>query len=225
MFSVRLVYRSATILFDELQGFSRALHQYINTTLATHWGINGAVYVTGQDTVWAPTDFRVVVADVPTDPTQTQVMGQHLWRGDGNPEGYVFASLCKAWNTRWDLILSHEVIEMMVDPWLTRCAQRGNEFWPVEVCDPVQDSYSMVGEFQMANFVTPSYYRDGALGPYDALEKLKAPFTVSPGGYGQVFRGGKLVPIYGGIPSAPEIKPQNSVAWSRAASRRSSCAV
>jgi len=222
MFTVRLVHRSATISLDALTGFSKALHQYVNTTLERTWGINAAVYAATSDTVWSDQDFRVMVYDVPEDATQSQVMGQHLWRGHGQPEGYVFAKMCELWGTQWDEILSHEVIEMLVDPWLTRYAKRDEDFWPVEVCDPVQGSFVTVWGYRMANFVTPPYYRDGSVGPFDAMSKLSEPFSVADGGFGQVYRNGSLVPLYGGKSPAQAL-PQNAARWSRATSRRNVC--
>lgn len=222
MFTVRLVHRSAEVPIETLQTFSQVLHQYVNTTLERYWGINAAIYTTGNDVQWTDQDFRVVIYDVPQDVSQSQVMGQHLWRGRGNPEGYVFVKMCELWGAHWDEVLSHEVIEMLVDPWLSRYARRGDEFWPVEVCDPVQGAFDVLRGFRMASFVTPAYYQDGSQGPYDSQAKLKEPFSLAEGGFGQVYRNGTLVPLYGGN-SKSEPAPRNSAAWSRAASRRSTC--
>lgn len=91
---------------------------------------------------------------------------------------------------------SHEVIETFVDP---GCDQS----WPMpdgsrvdfEAGDPVEsDSYPITVTMgrearvvMVSNFVTPAWFGLGdqppAFGLYDYLGKLRAPFTMTPGGY------------------------------------------
>jgi hypothetical protein len=86
---------------------------------------------------------------------------------------------------------SHEIIETFVDP---GCDQS----WPMpdgsrvdfEAADPVEnDSYPItvtlgrdVRVIRVSNFVTPAWFGLGD-GPYDFLERLKAPFSMTAGGY------------------------------------------
>lgn len=88
--------------------------------------------------------------------------------------------------------VSHEVIETFADPGCDLS-------WPMpngskvddERCDPVEaDSYpimvtigSDVRVVMVSNFVTPSWFGLEDRTPFDYLARLKAPFTMTPGGY------------------------------------------
>jgi len=93
-------------------------------------------------------------------------------------------------------ILSHEVLELLADPtvnlWASDFGLNGSpRLYAVEICDPVEaDSYTVtVGGTQPAsgrvsNFVLPSWFDPtGASKPYDHLNKLSTPFSMSPHGY------------------------------------------
>jgi hypothetical protein len=86
-----------------------------------------------------------------------------------------------------------------VDPYLNLWANGPDGFYPVEVCDPVQnDSYEIDG-VAVSNFVTKRYY--DPLAPkrsqFDWMRKLKAPFTMTEGGYQQIRKNGDLQTRYG----------------------------
>jgi hypothetical protein len=79
--------------------------------------------------------------------------------------------------------LSHEVLEVVADPYVNWWADGPAEMQhAMEVCDPVEgDAYDIEG-VSVSNFVGPRWFRKGD-GPYDWLQKLQAPFSISPGGY------------------------------------------
>lgn len=97
----------------------------------------------------------------------------------------------------WQLTASHELIEMLVDPFgrrLVLCADpRGASFGKarvlVEACDPCEDfSYDVLG-IQLSDFVEPGYYGShrwsfGKAGPtLSYLGHIQKPLTVAKGGY------------------------------------------
>lgn len=79
--------------------------------------------------------------------------------------------------------MSHEFVETRIDPYADWWADfDGKKMVALEACDPVQgDSYEIDG-IKVASFVGPRWFRGGD-GPWDYLSKLKAPLTMSPGGY------------------------------------------
>jgi hypothetical protein len=86
--------------------------------------------------------------------------------------------------------LSHEVLELLADPWTTFWVDgpglpQGNQY-ALEVADPVEaDSYFING-VAVSNFVTPQWFdmQTGADdGRYDFLGRLKEPFAMTAGGY------------------------------------------
>jgi hypothetical protein len=88
--------------------------------------------------------------------------------------------------------LSHECLEMLVDPTCTgwRSLGGGRDI-ALEACDPVQaDSYAQratVGELArdmwLSNYVLPRYFDPAGVGGFDRMGKLDAPLSMSPGGY------------------------------------------
>ncbi len=89
--------------------------------------------------------------------------------------------------------LSHEVLEMYVNPNLTRWVQAHDQkFYSVEICDAVQRSQYFIEtnlwglaepkQIMVSNFVTPNWYGD-MIGPYDYLRQLAMPFDIQSEGY------------------------------------------
>jgi hypothetical protein len=72
---------------------------------------------------------------------------------------------------------------MLVDPYCTVCIQAGAYVYALEVADPVEASSYTIDGIEVSNFVTPNWFRLGAPGPYDYLNKLSAPTTALDGGY------------------------------------------
>ena len=101
--------------------------------------------------------------------------------------------------------LSHEVLEMFVDPNCNLWAHDGNEsVYSLEVCDPVEAPTYTVSGVSVSNFVTPSWF--DPLAPagaqFDKLGKLTAGFSVLPGGYMVYATAGKEQQAYGtGVPN------------------------
>jgi hypothetical protein len=122
--------------------------------------------------------------------------GYHEVDPQGQPYAHVAAEASlhagNTWVSGTDAIsasASHEVLEMLGDPWANEWCFDGNaKLWSREVCDPVQeDIYTIrVGQIEVtvSNFVLPAYFNPAADGPYDYLGVLTKPFTLAKGGYG-----------------------------------------
>jgi hypothetical protein len=83
-------------------------------------------------------------------------------------------------------VLSHEVLEMFVDPNCNLWADDGNgSAYSVEVCDPVEAPSYTVSGVSVSNFVTPSWFdpKAPANAQFDKLGLLSEPFGVLKGGY------------------------------------------
>jgi hypothetical protein len=95
----------------------------------------------------------------------------------------------KATTGDWSVssVLSHEVLEMYIDPNCNLWANDGHgKAYSFEVCDPVEAPTYVVNGVSVSNFVTPAWFdplSDPATAQYDKLSKLKAPFSILKGGY------------------------------------------
>ncbi|HUL27484.1 MAG TPA: hypothetical protein VLW44_17135 [Streptosporangiaceae bacterium] len=83
-------------------------------------------------------------------------------------------------------VLSHEVLEMFIDPNCNLWANDGKgSAYSFEVCDPVEAPSYTANGVSVSNFVTPSWFDPlaPATAQFDKLGKLTAPFSILKGGY------------------------------------------
>src|SRR5260221_5942982 len=91
--------------------------------------------------------------------------GALAWHTDDNRQiyGRVFAGDCRLYNLLLSVTLSHEILEMMVNPDASKAYKMADgRMIAYEVCDPVQAdelSYEKDGSgVKVSNFVLPSYF-------------------------------------------------------------------
>ena len=137
--------------------------------------------------------FPMVILD---DPDQAGALGYHTTDDKGNPWGRVFAApvLNNGGTTlKGSLsvsgVLSHEVLELFGDYNVNLWADKydGTEV-AVELCDPVEaDCYDvLVGKVNVSvsNFVLDEWFDAfQSEGKFDYMGTVKAPLTMSSGGY------------------------------------------
>ncbi len=83
-------------------------------------------------------------------------------------------------------VLSHEVLEMFVDPNCNLWANDGQgSAYSFEVCDPVEAPSYVVNGVSVSNFVTSAWFDPLAAqtAQFDKLSQLTAPFSILKGGY------------------------------------------
>jgi hypothetical protein len=93
---------------------------------------------------------------------------------------------------RWSTRVSHEVLELLVDPSLDRLVAggslkpgQGRVEYLVEVCDPCQDDHYEVNGVAVTDFCTPAYFAPVANSgvAYNFKGTIKQPRQIRPGGY------------------------------------------
>jgi hypothetical protein len=97
--------------------------------------------------------------------------GLHTTDGSGTPYALVSTQTVAGWN--WTRVLSHEILEMLANPWGSSYASPSGSLIGAEVCDPVEQlSYSING-VEVSDFVTPTYFLRFMPGPWDYLGAAK----------------------------------------------------
>lgn len=100
-------------------------------------------------------------------------------------------------------VLSHEVLEAIVDPRCQLFAANltSGVLYCYETADPVEEnSYDVTVSGQkvaVSDFVTPDWFDDLASGPFDFLGVLKKPFSLAKGGYATISQAGALKQVFG----------------------------
>jgi hypothetical protein len=152
--------------------------------------------------VWCPRDkepelaWKVVFAD---KSDEAGALGYHDFTPDGRPISYVFAADDLKYGYNPTVTATHEIAEMIADPWISEVFQISNtQFFAKEVCDPCEAdefAYSIkVPPFdavQCSDFVLPKWFIPGSSGQFDQHKKIDAPLKILSGGYMSVFVSGK----------------------------------
>lgn len=116
------------------------------------------------------------------------------WHDDesGTPIPYaeVFASDAQQDGAEVSEVVSHEMLEMLVDPFVdpmppkTKLRPGTTDRYIVEVCDPVQgNGYDAGNGLKVADFVYPSWYGIGSFHPCSFRGSVDFPFSLAPQGY------------------------------------------
>jgi hypothetical protein len=129
------------------------------------------------------------------DSDQAGALGYHDTTATGRPLAKVFAKTDKENGLSWTVTTSHELLEMLADPYCSLASQvTDTTFYAVEVCDPVErdeDGYYVAG-IHVSNFITPQWFIRGLpTGThYDRCGLLTAPLSLHTGGYCSIFVSG-----------------------------------
>jgi len=163
-----------------LQQCAAALQQQVDNDLAPAWNVRADISVLAAGAVIPQGTWAIEIVDSLDGPA-----GVHL---DGQGQPYAEAVN----DNQLSITVSHELLEMLVDPDGTRFIQAadldpysgGQQVdYLVEVCDPC-DVYSyMIDGVQVSDFVLPSFYDSNAAGQVDFIGVLTRPLTVSQGCY------------------------------------------
>ena len=97
-------------------------------------------------------------------------------------------------------ILSHEVLELFVDPHCNLWADTGQGFAVAyEVADPCQSDTYNVNGVSVSNFVHPAFFDPAATAGsrFDHLGLVTAPFQLRPGGYWVQMKEGRASQRFG----------------------------
>jgi hypothetical protein len=92
--------------------------------------------------VWCPRDrepelaWKLVFADTSDEAGD---LGYHDFTADGRPVSYVFAADLEQDRTSVTVTATHEIAEMIADPWISENFQvSDNRFFAKEICDPCE---------------------------------------------------------------------------------------
>ncbi|MYS84063.1 hypothetical protein [Embleya scabrispora] len=207
---ITVVNKSTRCTDDEVRAMTRACATQVQQHAAPTWGqVPIPVVYAASEQEAPPGAWVMAVLD---DPDQADALGWHTEEQGDLIYGRVFAAPVLdnggevlSGGLTVSSVLSHEVLETLVDPHVNLWADNGNgEAYALEVGDPVEsDSYEIVvrgtGPVGVSNFVTPHWFdpRAGEGQRFDWLGKVKAPFKMTKGGYVVVTREGKIQQHFG----------------------------
>ena len=156
------------------------------------WGLDAAVDFYPANQVPAGT-WQLGVFD---DSDQAGALGYHDVTEDDLPIGKAFAGTDLQYKSSWTVTMSHELLEMLVDPGINLSASapldRTLRFYAYEVCDACEDDQYgyMINvnntDILVSDFVYPAwfeYYRQPNSTQFDFQKKITQPFDLLSNGY------------------------------------------
>ncbi len=190
--NIYIINESSVLSDEEIEELHAPLLLY-SRHIRSYWGSMQPGILFGKPKV--ATAWQIVIAD---DSDQAGALGYHDVTDGGRPISYVFAKTDQDYGYDWQVTLTHEFAEMMMDPYIANCVQTGNsKFHAQELCDPVEDESMMYivtsGGVKMnaSNFVTPYWFIPDAVGQYDHLHQCAKPLEVLDGGYAYYWEDGE----------------------------------
>ncbi len=187
---VALVSDSPSVTLANVSPVAAALQKQVTRDFGPLWGIEATVdaFDKLED---VPVDYWPVI--IRDDIKEPGAAGYHT---DDHGQPY---SLVQA-DQGWELTASHEVLEMLADPFGNRTvagspppkspapvSKMPRVTYLVEVCDPCEaDQFAYdVNGITLSDFITPHYYDpDGSTGAqYSFRGSIKQPHAVLEGGY------------------------------------------
>jgi hypothetical protein len=180
---VGLVSLTRQLALRDVAPVGAALQKQVGRDFGPLWNIEASVdsFERLED---VPADYWLITIE---DSNESVMPGIH---SDENFQPFARITF----NNVWPLVLSHELLEMLADPFgsklvagpsIRKAGERVR--YLVEVCDPCQDphfAYSVNGVL-VSDFLTPQYYQpeQSPAARYSFTGKVAEPREVLPGGY------------------------------------------
>lgn len=180
--SIALASFVEAIDYSELSEVAAAIQLQVTRDFGPIWAVEATVSAFPNVEAIPPGYWPVVVRD--------DLTGTSSYHKDFNKQPFAII----AFDKHWKLAVSHEVLEMLADPWGSRLIPgeslkdgQGSVLYLLEVCDPCQDpdlGY-LVNGITMSNFYTPKFFDPvSSIGVrYDFRGAISRPRQVLNNGY------------------------------------------
>ena len=175
---------------DEVEKAMSDLQTQVTRDFYPIWGLNAQLTFYAKQSDIPKGQWWIIVSD---NSDQAGAGGYHDLTDEGKPLGKVFAKTDMESGSKWTVAFSHELLEMLEDPYINIAAEfeedNGNAFMVgYEMCDPVEDDQFgyKIGSTLVSDFLLPEYFENSKHPPntkYDFMDKIKKPLEILSGGY------------------------------------------
>jgi hypothetical protein len=179
---------ASTCLSDaQVEAVLPALQRQVSDDFQAYWELDCALCFLPHDQPLTAGWWQIVVLD---NPDQAGALGYHELTSQGAPLGKIFAKLDLNSKSSWTATLSHELLEMLADPWINWCAVgTDSKIYALEVCDAVEaDALGyFVNGVLVSDFVTPAWFEPTCADRLDFKQHLSKELELARGGYISIF--------------------------------------
>jgi hypothetical protein len=157
---IAIINKSSTETDADLAVWVNAIQQQLLQDVAPFWpeAADANLFFVPQGHQPPLSAWQVVLTD---NSDRAKDLGYHELTQFSLPLAKVFTATTRSGNQTVSRVLSHEIIEMVVNPNIMRRQVIGPDTYLVEACDPVHMDrlgYDKLGVL-VSNFITPDYYR------------------------------------------------------------------
>lgn len=181
------VINSSTVLTDtQIAPVVRALQIQVTRDFANVYGIDAILTQVPKGQTPDVTSWWLVFLDTSD---QAGALGYHDLTSTGLPLAKVFAKTDIDNNESWSVTASHELLEMLADPWINLCVfvQTSNtvgKLYSYEVCDTCESFNYDINGIKVSDFAFPAWWGvPGSPNKFDFLGQVKQVLEILPGGY------------------------------------------
>jgi hypothetical protein len=192
--TVSVLNLSSVVTDAQIAAVVDALQIQVTRDFAPVWKTGATVRALPTGTAPDMNDWLIYVMDTSD---QAGALGYHDVTAQGNPVGKIFAKDDLHYGLSWSVTLSHELLEMLADPFIQNSvfSQTGTTtgtIYALEVCDACEsDSFGYkIGDVLVSDFVFPAWFersRPAGSTQFDYTHTINMPLTLASGGYISVF--------------------------------------
>jgi hypothetical protein len=173
-----------------IKWLTAALQIQVNRDFSPIWGIQAQLNFIPNHGVPNPAHWQLVFLD---NADVAGALGYHDLTVSGLPIGKVFIRTTELDNSAWSVTASHELLEMLVDPWVDSAvillnADGSGTAYAYEVGDPCESDNLgyVINDFKMSDFTTPQWFDPPTLmtnAKFDFMGHITQPLQILSGGY------------------------------------------
>jgi hypothetical protein len=178
---ISVINHSKALTDTEIAPVVAALQIQVSEHLAPAWKVDAALMFVAAGQQPPASNWRLEIYD------QNQInddSGYHTVGADGIPYGWAFMDLVSKYQEKWSITASHELLEMLVNPYANLAAyvpfdDNVGSFYQLEICDPVspdENGYE-INNIAVSDFVFPAwaspYLAEPAGGPAKQVDYNK----------------------------------------------------
>lgn len=188
---IAILNQSNEVSTAEVEIVVRAVQAQIDEDFGPVWNVGATMEVVSEKPGPGEPHFLMIL----DDDTTGEFLGYHDCEvGTYLPFGFVHVKKAKSQKIPWSVTLSHEILEMLINPfyWRAQFCENGTKPYLIyyEVCDPCQSiefAYDKIidGEaVRVSDFVFPEWFYPSAKpgGRFDFMGEIHAPLTCLEGG-------------------------------------------
>ena len=174
----------SNVLSDaQVQAVIPALQRQVSIDFKGYWDLDAELVFQARTEPLTKGWWQIVIVD---NPEIAGALGFHELSSQGTPLGKVFAKLDLDHGLSWTVTLSHELLEMLADPWINWMAQgEDGQIYALEVSDAVEadELGYLIDGVLVSDFVTPGWFEQTENDRVDFKQRIKNRLELAPGGY------------------------------------------